>query len=31
VLNLGGMKFASGIKYQASAANSISLWVKGRQ
>lgn len=31
VLNLGGMKFASGIKYQASASNTISIWVKGRQ
>jgi hypothetical protein len=31
VLNLGGMKFASGIKYQASASNTLSIWVKGRQ
>lgn len=29
--NLGGLKFASGIKYQASIANAISIWVKGRQ
>lgn len=31
VLNLGGVKFASGIKYQASASNTLSIWVKGRQ
>jgi hypothetical protein len=28
---LGGVKFASGIKYQASTANKLSIWVKGRQ
>lgn len=28
---LGGLKFASGIKYQASTANKLSIWVKGRQ
>lgn len=31
VLNLGGLKFTSGIKYQASASNTLSIWVKGRQ
>jgi hypothetical protein len=32
VLNgLGGLKFASGIKYQASTANKLSIWAKGRQ
>lgn len=29
--NLGGLKFASGIKYQASIANAFNIWVKGRQ
>lgn len=29
--NLGGLKFTSGIKYQASIANAFNLWVKGRQ
>lgn len=29
--NLGGLKFASGIKYQASTANKLSIWAKGRQ
>lgn len=28
---LGGVKFASGIKYQASTASALSIWVKGRQ
>jgi hypothetical protein len=31
VSGLGGVKFASGIKYQASTANKLSIWVKGRQ